>query len=89
MSKKWTTEDVKDYLEHLTKEQVQLIVNHCNDYGIKPVLCAWYEDMDDFYSDWCDEVGYSQAEADRLFEEGTQSGEFKQFSDDSIVRFNI
>ena len=89
MNIKWTVEDVKDYLNHLTKEQIELIVNHCNEYGIKPDLCAWYKDMDDFYSDWCDEVGYSESEADRVFEEGSQSGEFIQFSDESIVRFTM
>lgn len=89
MSAKYTVEDVKDYLEYLTEDQLKLIVRHCHRYGIKPDLCAWYEDMEDFFSDWCDHVGYTRQEARERFKEGKANGEFKQFSDESIVRFNM
>jgi hypothetical protein len=56
--------------------------------NIKPNICAWYEDMDDFYSDWCGELNYSLEDADSLLND--ESGEFLKFENSVlIVRFAI
>ena len=89
MNPRYKVEDVKDYLDRLTENQVKLVARHCNRYRINPAMCAWYEDMADFFEDWCGHVGYTEKEARERFEEGKTTGEFKQFSDGSIVRFCV
>lgn len=86
MSVGYQVEDIQDYLNRLTEEQAKLLVRHCNRYGMNPIICAWYDDMEDFFSDWCDQVGYTRSEARARFKEGKAVGEFKQFSDGQIVR---
>ena len=46
--------------------------------------------MDDFYSDWCDEVGYTKDDVEDLFGGfGKEKGEFLMFDNGSIVRFSF
>ena len=89
MNPGWTVEDIDDYLDRLTEDQAKLLVRHCNRYGIKPIICAWYDDLDDFFEDWCDQVGFSESEARQRLKEGKSVGEFKEFSDGQIVRLAI
>ena len=80
----YSLKDIDDYLNRLTEEQKEEVVNHANKYDIKPEICAWYNDEEDFLSDWC-HVGYSKEEAlDKLL---TEKKEFLQFNDNQIVRF--
>ena len=76
--------EIDDYQNRLTGDQEKLLIRHCNKYGIKPCICAWYDDMDDFYSDWCDDIGYSKTDARSLLSEG--DGQFKKFKDGQIIR---
>lgn len=80
--------DIDDYQDRLTQEQAQALIKHCNRYEIKPVICAWYDDWEDFCSDWCSEnIGYTKTQARKLLHGG--KGEFKIFSNDEIVRLVI
>jgi len=87
--KKYVYSSIDDYQNRLTDEQKDIVLEHCKENSIKPIICAWYDDMDDFYSDWCDEVGYSKEYADALYSHGSDSGEFLSFSDKAIVRFSL
>ena len=75
---------IEDYQNKLTENQKKLLLKHCNSYGIKPEICAWYDDMEDFYSDWTS-VGYSKTDAKSLLSVN-DGGEFKKFKNGSIVR---
>lgn len=81
----YTTSNIDDYRNRLTEEQKLTVVEHANNFELEPNICAWYDDMEDFYSDWCGELGYTQEEADSLFCEN--DGEFLQFNNDTIIRF--
>lgn len=81
----YTANNIDDYQNRLTDEQTEKVVAHANAFGIDPNICAWYDDMDDFYSDWCDEIGYSKEEADALM--CNNPDEFLTFEDGSIARF--
>ncbi len=73
---------------NVTNEIKQKIEKHAKRYGIKAEICAWYEDWEDFCSDWCDEIGYTKTEARRLLHGGI--GEFMFLPDClGIVRFVI
>ncbi len=75
---------IEDYKNRLTESQKELLLKHCNSYGIKPEICAWYDNMEDFYSDWTS-VGYSKTDAKSLLSVN-DGGEFKKFKNGSIVR---
>ena len=75
--------DIDDYQNRLTEEQKKALIRHCNRYEIKPVICAWYDDMEDFFSDWCG-IGYTRTEARKLYHGG--KGEFCTFNNGEIVR---
>jgi len=75
---------IDDYQNRLNNEQKEIVISHCNEFQIEPVICAWYEDMDDFYDAW-EEVGYSTEEADALFNDSND--EFLAFDNETIVRF--
>lgn len=85
----------KESIEYLSKninvtdEIQQKIENHAKMHGIKAEICAWYKDLDDFYSDWCSKnVGYTKREARELFYRGI--GEFMYLPNNlGIVRFVI
>lgn len=77
--------DIVDYQNRLTEKQKQKLIFHCNKYNINPEICAYYDNMEDFYSDWVDEVGYSKDEAKSLLIVN-DGGEFKKFGNGLIVR---
>ncbi len=76
--------NIDDYRNRLTEKQKVLLLRHSNKYNIAPVICAWYDDMDDFYSDWVDQIGYTKTTARKMMKENRD--EFKTFSDGSIIR---
>lgn len=80
----YNSNDIKDYKNRLTEEQKELLIKHCNSYNIYPNICAWYDNWEDFCSDWCDGVGYTRTEARRILHGG--KGEFKIFKNGEIVR---
>ena len=53
------------------------------------LICAWYKDMDDFYSDWCNpnDCAYSKEEADSLLH--TNSREFQIIEGVGILRYVV
>lgn len=63
------------------------ITAHCRRYGIPEKVCAWYSDMDDFFTDWCDDCGYTRTEARNIYHGGI--GEFQTFSNGNIIRYEI
>lgn len=85
----YNIKDIDDYQNRLTPEQKENLIKHCNKYNVAPEICAWYDDMDDYYSDWCsDNIGYSKAEArDKI--KTNDNGEFKKFSNGEIVRLIV
>ena len=85
---KFTNRDISDYLDRLTGDQPKKLIDHCNKYNVCPVICAWYDDFDDFFCDWNTHVGLSESEAKRRLEEGKQEGEFCEFNNGEIVRLD-
>lgn len=77
--------DIDDYQNRLTEKQKKTLLIHCNKHGINPEICAWYDNMEDFYSDWVNEVGYLKADAKNLLVVN-DGGEFKKFRNGSIIR---
>lgn len=76
-----------EYLQQysiISEETENKIKRHCKRYSLKPDICAWYRDMQDFFSDWC-ELGYTKTEARKLLHSG--SGEFQIINDFGIVRY--
>lgn len=69
----------------LSEDKIQKILEHCERYDLEPDVCAYYEDIDDFYSDWCDDLGYTEEEADEMLD--SYSGEFIEFDGWGILRF--
>ena len=72
------TDKIKDKIE-----------KHAEKWGITAKICAYYEDWEDFCSDWCSEnIGYTRTEARKLLHGG--KGEFMFLPDDlGIVRFSM
>ena len=81
----YTTSHIDDYENRLTEEQKLTVVEHANNFELEPNICAWYNDMEDFYSDWVGELHYTEEEARRLLCEN--DGEFLCFDNDTIIRF--
>lgn len=80
------------YLEQyirVTPEIKHAIGTYASRFGIKPCICAWYRDMEDFYSEWCNEpCNYTRKEAWELMHNGI--GEFMTLPHrQGIVRFVI
>ena len=75
-------------MKRLTEDQKRLLVEHSNKYQINPEICAWYDNMEDFYSDWCNinDLNFTKEEARSRFVDGKEKGEFKVFSNGEIVR---
>lgn len=84
----YTKNDIDDYQNRLTEEQKEIVVAHCNTMNIKPNICAWYDDLDDFNSCWVDEIGYSEEDAERLLND-QDTGEFIEFDNETIIRFAL
>lgn len=73
---------------NLTTEIKDTIEKHAQEKGLEPEICAYYEDMADFYLDWVNSCGYTKADAKKLFDKGLKTGEFMQLPDrQGIVRF--
>lgn len=86
----FTINDIDDYQERLTEEQKEILVQHSNKYNIKPVICAWYENNDDFEDDWCGDLGYTEEEAaDLLNGKNNNAGEFLIFDNETIIRLEM
>ena len=62
------------------------INNHCTKYHLAPIVCAWYENLEDFFSDWC-AIGYTRTEARKILHCG--KGEFQTFKNGNIIRYSI
>ena len=80
--------DIDDYQNRLTERQKEVLLNHCNESGIYPEICAWYDDIYDFYQDWVydHKICSTENDADIRFEEDKDGGEFIQFSNGEIIR---
>lgn len=73
---------------HVTEKIENAIIKHAKKYGIKPEICAWYANWEDFCSDWCDQCGYTRTQARKIFHGGI--GEFQTLPNGKgIVRFSI
>lgn len=85
---KESMEYLSNYI-NLTDEIKQKIEKHAKRYGIEPKICAWYQDWEDFCSDWCSkQLGYTRTQARKLLHGGR--GEFMYLPDGlGIVRFVI
>lgn len=79
--------DYPDMYPELDEDKTKKIFAHCNRYNIEPVICAYYEDWEDFCSDWCDHIGYTRTEARDKLHGGI--GEFMIFEGWGILRFVI
>lgn len=73
------------YME-VTDAVKKKITKHCKRYGLDEDICAWYEDFEDFFSDWC-QIGYTRTEARGLLH--GHIGEFMTFSNGNIIRFVV
>lgn len=49
---KYTKNDISDYMNKLTDNQIEKLLNICNKFNIHPVTYAWYNNIEDFYADW-------------------------------------
>jgi len=88
--KEYVYTSIDDYQNRLTDEQKEIVIKHCDCYSIKPIICAWYDDTEDFYSDWVEDLGYSKDDADDLLAGNRDNKEeFITFSDGQIIRFSI
>lgn len=89
--KKYNIEQIDDYQNRLTEQQKNALLKHCNDFDVYPNICAWYDDMDDFYQDWIydNKIFKTKAEAKNRYKQGLEEGEFKKFSNGEIVRLSL
>ena len=83
---KGSLEYLNQYMK-VTDEIKNKIARHCNRYGIKEEICAWYSDMEDFFSDWCDNCGYTRTQARKIYHGGI--GEFQTFANGNIIRYAL
>ena len=88
---KYKINDIDDYQNKLTNKQKERVINHCNRYDIFPNICAWYDDLDDFYTDWIydNKIFKTEDKANERYEYGVEIGEFLNFKDGQIIRFSI
>lgn len=86
--KKYTKNDIDDYMDKITDIQAKKLIKHCNKFNIYPRICAWYDDMDDFYQDWIydNNIFETEEEANDRFDYGIEIGEFVKFKNGEIVR---
>ena len=84
------SEKSKEYLSRyitLTEDLLLAIGKHAMRYVLKSDICAYYTDLEDFFSDWTG-IGYTRTEARVLLHSGT--GEFFKLPDTlGYVRFAI
>lgn len=87
---KYEIKDIDDYKNQLTEDEKKLVVRHANKYQRKPDICAWYDDWDDFCSDWVETYNYTKSQArDLLNGKCENAGEFKILKSGKIIRFSI
>lgn len=88
---KYTKEDINDYMDKITASQAEELIEHCNRFDVYPEICAWYDDMDDFYIDcvYDNNICIDEADADERYEYGCEIGEFKKFKNGEIVRLSV
>lgn len=73
---------------NITAKIKEAIEKHAQEKGLEPEICAYYEDMDDFYLDWISLCGYTKTIAKKLLDKGLKTGEFMYLPDgQGIVRF--
>lgn len=71
----------------LTDDVILAIGKHAMRYALRGDICAYYIDMEDFFSDLC-KIGYSRTEARSLMHNRT--GEFMRLPDNlGYIRFII
>ena len=73
----------------VTYEVVEKIRTHVKKFELTGEICAWYKNMDEFYSDWAHEAlgGLSQEKARERYNEGKETGEFQFIKDYGIIRY--
>ena len=64
------------------------IGHHCGRYAVFPDICAWYEDMEDFYSDWCGTREDTQW-VDDLFYKSEERYQFQTLPNGNIIRYRL
>lgn len=86
---KYTREDIRypGMYPDLDDDKIEIILKHCDYHKIEPDICAYYEDWEDFCSDWCDYIGLTEEEAREKLNGGDFEGEFIDFGDWGIIRF--
>ena len=82
--KKYSIEDIDDYMEKINKDQVKQLIEHCNDNGISPEICAWYDDYDDLLGDYVLHCDYSEDGVIAMLEDYPQM--FCKFDNGEIVK---
>ena len=84
------SEKSKEYLSRyitITEDLLLAIGKHAMRYVLKSDICAYYTDLEDFFSDWTG-IGYTRTEARVLLHSGM--GEFFKLPDNlGYVRFAI
>ena len=80
-------EDIEYLAHYMTIDEtiINKINTHCKRYDTY-TICAWYEDLEDFFSDWCG-IGYTRTEARKIYYGG--QGEFQTFPNGNIIRYVI
>lgn len=69
------------------KKLIAKLKRHQTVYGLKDLeVCAYYENLDDFYSDWTS-IGYTKTEARKIL--NGKIGEFMKLNTGQIIRFVI
>lgn len=71
----------------LDEDKMHHIIEHCEKYNLEPDICAYYKDWNDFCSDWCDGLGFTENEAKEMLYSNT--GEFLIFENWGIIRFTL
>ena len=84
------SERSKRYLSqyiHLTDKITLAIEKHATKYDIHGDICAYYKDLEDFFTEWCS-IGYTRTEARKLMHGGY--GEFMKLPDNlGYIRFAV
>lgn len=77
---------LKRYM-NVTEKIHNIILRHCNRYDVEPDIYACYSDWNDFCSHWCDGVGYTLEEINKIYHAG--KGEFLTLNTGQIMQFGI
>lgn len=83
---KYSIEDIDDYQDKLSEQQTYELLHHCNEWNIAPIICAWYDDMDDLQDDYSEHCGYSKDTTNDYVNEYPQM--FCEFSNGEIVKLS-